>query len=196
MPSSWKLGKNGLWADLRRIQDGCKGQVAEIPHIFTITELHINSVFFFARPKARLLLGLRHEGSRVCFLCVLALLNSPDCEHSWALVPSKADQRQQDFQHHIHGFAHVRTQTRTCTHMEIFPQKGKSFQVKRSLWGYQQCRLIDIFSVSLLVPSGIDKAEGNNNFPAWLPISRADGQCKTSGAQWELPWKITKTPEF
>lgn len=48
-PSSWKPGKNWLWADLRRIQDGCKGQVAEIPHIFTITEFHINSGFFFCK---------------------------------------------------------------------------------------------------------------------------------------------------
>lgn len=187
MPSSWKLGKNRLWADLRRIRDGCKGQVAEIPHIFTITELHINPVFFC---KTQSTPAAWSETWRISclLLCVLALLNSPVCEHSWALVPSKADQRQQDFQHHIRGFAHVRTQTRTRTHMEIFPQKKKkSFQVKRSLWGYQQCRLIDIFSVSLLVPSGIDKAERNDNFPAWLPISRADGQ-------WQNIWSSVRAP--
>lgn len=186
MPSSWKLGKNPLWADLRRIRDGCKGQVAEIPHIFTITELHINPVFFC---KTQSTPAAWSETWRILclLLCVLALLNSSNCEHSWALVPSKADQRQQDFQHHIRGFAHVRTQA--CTHIWKFfhQKKRKSFQVKRSLWGYQQCRLIDIFSVSLLVPSGIDKAERNNNFPAWLAISRADGQ-------WQNIWSSVRAP--
>lgn len=147
------------------------------------------SSIFLQDPKHACCLVWDMKDLMSAFMCV-SPVNSPNCEHSWALVPSKADQRQQHFQHHIHAFAHVCTQTCARIHMEIFPpkrKKKKSFQVKRSLWGYQQCRLIDIFSVSLLMPSGIDKAERNNNFPAWLPISRADGQ-------WQNIWSSVRAP--
>lgn len=48
--SIWKK-KNLLWADLRRTQDGCKGQVAEILLVFIITEFPVNSILF-TKPKA------------------------------------------------------------------------------------------------------------------------------------------------
>lgn len=127
-------------------------------------------------------------------LCVLTLLYPPGCAaqlgFSYLWSWPKAAGFPASFTW-VCSCEHLQT-CHTQTHMEIslppcLPQKGESFQAKRNLWGYQQCRLIDIFSVSLLMPSGIVKVERNDNFPAWLPISRAAGQ-------WQNIWSSVRAP--
>lgn len=88
----------------------------------------------------------------------------------------------------ISSFIYMCAPTDMNTHiLTFFPFPQKSSKAKRSLRIYQQRRLIDIFSVSLLMPSGTDKAERNNNFLAWQPIFRAAGQ-------WQNIWSSVRAP--